>query len=91
MEGAKLIAKDCDDQKHKFAHRVVLASANPLFRNILQGLSYVQFPVIYCKDVKGEDLDSVIEFIYKGEVKSEQNYTKVMQLLKDSNLMRSLR
>ena len=50
-----------DDQKHNFAHRVVLASANPLFRNILQGLSNVQFPVIYCKDVKGEDLDSVLE------------------------------
>ena len=75
-----------DDQKHYFAHRVILASASPVFRNILQELSNVQYPVIYCKDVKGEDLDSVLEFIYNGELKSEGNYTKVLQLLKDFKL-----
>lgn len=75
-----------EDLKHYFAHQVILASASPVLRNILQGLSNVQFPVIYCKDVKGEDLNSVLEFIYNGELKSEQNYTKVLQLLKDFKL-----
>lgn len=75
-----------EDLKHYFAHRVILASASPVFRNILQGLSNVQFPVIYCKDVKGEDLDSVLEFIYNGELTSKQNYTKVLQLLRDFKL-----
>ena len=75
-----------DDQKQFFAHRVILASVSAVFRNILQGLSNVQFPVIYCKDVKGEDLDCLLAFIYNGELKSEQNYTTVLQLLKDFKL-----
>ena len=66
-----------DDWKHYFAHRVILASVSPVFRSIQQGLSNLQFPVIYCKDVKEEDLDCLLEFIYIGELKSEQNYTKV--------------
>ena len=75
-----------DDQKHFVAHRVVLASVSPVFSNILLGLSNVQYPVIYLKDVKGDDLNSVLEFIYTGTVSTGENREKFSQLLKHFRL-----
>ena len=75
-----------DDQKHFVAHRVVLATASPVFSNILLGLANVQYPVIYLKDVKGEDLKSVLEFIYTGTVSLGKKRVRVLQLLKDFQL-----
>ena len=75
-----------DDQKHFLAHRVVLATISPVFSSILLGLSNVQYPVIYLKDVRGEDLSSVLEFIYTGTVSPGENRERVWQLLKDFKL-----
>ena len=75
-----------DDQKHFLAHKVVLAAVSPVFSNILLGLSNVQYPVIYLKDVRGEDLNSVLEFIYSGKLSQGENRLRVLQLLKDFKL-----
>ena len=75
-----------DDQKHFLAHRVVLASVSPVFSNILLGLSQVQYPVIYLKDVRGDDLSSVLEFIYTGTLCHGENRARALQLLKDFKL-----
>ena len=78
-----------EDQKHFLAHKVVLAAASPVFSNILLGLSNVQYPVIYLKDVRGDELSSVLEFIYTGTPGTEcqgENRLRVRQLLKDFKL-----
>merc|ERR1712113_1293836 len=73
-----------EDQGHRQAHRVILSSVSPVFRSILEGLASVQSPVIFLKGVRGEDLESILHFIYKGTlVLSQDRVECVLQLLKD--------
>ena len=57
----------CSDGRRLVAHRVVLASSSPFFRDILQSIEHPH-PVIYLRGVMSEDMLSVLDFIYSGEV-----------------------
>ena len=57
-----------EEGKYFSAHRNILASVSPVLGRILLGLPREQFPVIFLKDVKGEDLESLLHFIYNGEM-----------------------
>ena len=61
----------CDDNHLVEAHKVILATSSYFFKKILKETSHPH-PLIYLRGVKGRCLDSVLEFIYHGEVNIEK-------------------
>eukprot|EP00092_Neocalanus_flemingeri_P034068 GFUD01037048.1.p1 GENE.GFUD01037048.1~~GFUD01037048.1.p1 ORF type:complete len:344 (+),score=63.75 GFUD01037048.1:88-1119(+) len=60
----------CEDEQMQ-AHKVILSACSPFFRNILRRNSH-QHPLLYLKGVKYTDLQSVLNFMYHGEVNVAQ-------------------
>ena len=60
----------CDDEQIQ-AHKVILSACSPFFRNILRQNPH-QHPLLYLKGVKHADLQSVLNFMYHGEVNVSQ-------------------
>ena len=76
-----------EDQRQYQAHRVILSSVSPVLRGILTGLASLQSPVLFMRGVKGEDLQSLLHFIYNGTVDLDQDRVeKVLQLMKEFKL-----
>jgi len=60
----------CDDEQIQ-AHKVILSACSPFFRNILRRNPH-EHPLLYLKGVKYTDLQSVLNFMYHGEVNVAQ-------------------
>jgi len=60
----------CDDEQIS-AHKVILSACSPFFRSILRRNPH-QHPLLYLKGVKYTDLQSVLNFMYNGEVNVAQ-------------------
>ena len=60
----------CDDSQVQ-AHKVILSACSPFFRNILRRNPH-QHPLLYLKGVKYTELQSVLNFMYLGEVNVAQ-------------------
>jgi len=60
----------CDDEQIQ-AHKVILSACSPFFRNVLRRNPH-QNPLLYLKGVKFTDLQSVLNFMYHGEVNVAQ-------------------
>jgi len=60
----------CDEEQIQ-AHKVVLSACSPFFRNILLRNPH-QHPLLYLKGVKYTDIQSVLNFMYLGEVNVAQ-------------------
>jgi len=60
----------CDDEQI-LAHKVILSACSPFFRNVLRRNPH-QHPLLYLKGVKYTDLQSVLNFMYQGEVSVAQ-------------------
>jgi len=60
----------CDGDQIQ-AHKVILAACSPFFRNILRRNPH-QHPLLYLKGVKFPELQSVLNFMYHGEVNVAQ-------------------
>ena len=60
----------CEDEQIQ-AHKVILSACSPFFRNILRRNPH-QHPLLYLKGVKYSDLQSVLNFMYHGEVNVAQ-------------------
>ena len=58
-----------DDLVSIQSHRVILSSSSPLLNKILS----FNNPVLYLKGVRNEELQPLLEFIYTGSVKIEEN------------------
>ena len=54
------------------AHRVVLASCSPFFRRILVSCSH-QAPLLYLRGIPKQELTSMLDFMYQGEVSIGQD------------------
>ena len=61
----------CEDGQQMEAHRVILASSSPFFENILQKNKHPH-PLIYFANFKSHDMDALLEFVYLGEAKVDQ-------------------
>ena len=63
----------CEDRKQVQAHKFVLSASSPFFKEILLNNKHPH-PLIYLKGVKYEALESVLDFLYMGEVNIYQEY-----------------
>jgi len=62
----------CEEDEQLQAHKVILSACSPFFRKILQRNPH-QHPLLYLKGVKFADLQSVLNFMYHGEVNVAQD------------------
>ena len=60
----------CEDEQVN-AHKVILSACSPFFRDILRRNPH-QYPLLYLSGVKLVDLQSVLNFMYHGEVSVAQ-------------------
>ena len=60
----------CDEEQIN-AHKVILSACSPFFRNVLRRNPH-QHPLLYMKGVRFSDLQSVLNFMYHGEVNVAQ-------------------
>jgi len=60
----------CDDEQIQ-AHKVILSACSPFFRTVLRRNPHTH-PLLYLKGVKYSDLQSVLNFMYHGEVNVAQ-------------------
>ena len=56
----------CEDGQQVEAHKLVLISSSPFFRNLLKKHKHPH-PMIYMRGLKSEDLVAIIDFLYHGE------------------------
>ena len=61
----------CDDNGRLEAHKLILSSSSPVLGQILVGNPH-QHPLIYFRKVKFSCLQSLVQFIYLGQVEVEQ-------------------
>jgi hypothetical protein len=55
-----------EDNKQIRAHKVILGSCSPFFRNILINNPHPS-PLLYLKGIKHRELEFILEFIYQGQ------------------------
>ena len=60
----------CDDEQIQ-AHKVILSACSPFFRMVLRRNPHAH-PLLYLKGIKFSDLQSVLNFMYHGEVNIAQ-------------------
>ena len=58
----------CEDGQQIDAHKVILAASSPVFRNLLRR-SKLPNPIIFMRGVRSDNLEAIIDFIYRGEAK----------------------
>ena len=51
------------------AHKIVLVSLSPFFMKILEGDQHCHNPLIYMRGLSSDNLTSLVDFLYLGEVK----------------------
>ena len=56
----------CEDGHQVDAHKVILASSSPFFRDMLTRNKHAH-PLIYMRGMKSEDLVAIVDFLYYGE------------------------
>ena len=56
----------CEDGKQVEAHKVILASSSPFFKNLFKRSRHPQ-PLVYMRGVRSDDLLAIVDFLYCGE------------------------
>ena len=62
------------DQKKVSAHRLVLSACSNFLKNILYDNNSHSHPLLYLDGVDSEDINQMLDYMYKGEVKIKQDY-----------------
>ena len=62
-----------DDQTLIAAHKVLLSASSPLFMKILRNSS-CKHPSLFLSGVHSRELNMVLDFIYQGSIKIQQDY-----------------
>jgi hypothetical protein len=72
------------DQKSFTAHKVVLIACSPYFRKLLKA-NPCEHPIVILRDIRSEDVENLLRFMYNGEVNIGQDqlsdFLKIAQLL----------
>ena len=80
----------CDNQEFE-AHKFILASCSPIFKQILRKTKKHQHPLIFMRGLRSRDLEAVVNFIYFGEANIFQtdldNFLAIAEELKLKGLV----
>lgn len=73
----------CDERSFT-AHKVVLSACSPYFKKLLKA-NPCEHPIVILRDVRSEDVDHLLRFMYNGEINIGQeqlsDFLKTAQLL----------
>ena len=69
----------CEDDKQMVAHKVILSANSIFFKNILTN-NHHQHPLIYLSGIFFCDLQSLVKFMYLGEVSIQEKDLKTFLL-----------
>ena len=58
----------CDDQKSIEAHKIILTASSPMFAKIINNFYNSNNAVIFLKGIKYEEMESILKYIYLGQV-----------------------
>ena len=73
----------CDDQIPIPAHKIIISACSPVFKNILLTNPH-SHPLIYLRGVRQKVLQSILQFMYHGEVAiSKESLQEFMNTAKD--------
>merc|ERR1711949_22251 len=73
-----------DDKKTIKAHRNILSACSPVFKNILQMEINISHPVIYLRGIQYSEIESILQFIYLGEAKfNEERMNEFLSVSKN--------
>ena len=76
----------CQDGHQVEAHKVILATSSPFFKNLLKRNKHAH-PLIYMRGIKSEDLLAVVDFLYYGETNIHQeNLDTFLNIAKELEL-----
>ena len=64
-----------EDKKHFKAHKVVLSASSSVFQSIISD-STLSSPIIYLRGIDSPEIESILQFIYLGEVTFYQERMK---------------
>jgi hypothetical protein len=68
------------------AHRVILAACSVYFKQVLSSINgQTQYPIIFVNGIQLQDLESMLEFMYRGEVTIPQ--TQLPSLVKSAETL----
>ena len=56
----------CEDGHQLEAHKLILVASSPFFLNLLKKSRHPH-PLIYMKGIKFEELQAMVDFLYRGE------------------------
>ena len=73
-----------DDKQQIRAHRNILSACSPVFKSILQIDSKNANPVIYLRGIQHSEMESIMQFIYLGEARfDEENMREFLSASKN--------
>ena len=73
-----------DDKQQIRAHRNILSGCSPVFKSILQIDSNSTNPVIYLRGIQHSEMESIMQFIYLGEAKfNEERMSEFLMVSKN--------
>ena len=73
-----------DDKQQIRAHRNILSGCSPVFKSILQIDSNNTNPVIYLRGIQHSEMESIMQFIYLGEAKfNEERMSEFLMVSKN--------
>lgn len=73
----------CDTRSFT-AHKVVLSACSPYFRKLLKA-NPCEHPIVILRDVRAEDVESLLRFMYNGEV--HIGHEQISDFLKTAQLL----
>ena len=77
----------CEDGKQVEAHKVILASSSPFFKDVLKRDKHPH-PLIYMRGLKSEDLVAIVDFLYFGEASvAQQNLDSFLSIADELKLV----
>jgi len=72
----------CEDEQIE-AHKVILSACSPFFKKVLRRNKH-QHPLLYLKGVSSRDMESVLNFMYHGEVNiAQEDLKSFLQVAED--------